>query len=138
MGLKNISLTLIVPISFHYFSKNFIGVSSFALLCQFQVYSKADQLYISIYSLFFSFLGFSPIQATAEYCVPCAVQQVLFIYFLYSSVCVSPHLPPPLHPLVTVAFFLHPCLYFCFVNQFIYTLFSYFQYGYQENKKLHV
>ena len=30
MGLKNISLTLIVPISLHYFNKNFTGVSSHA------------------------------------------------------------------------------------------------------------
>ena len=47
MGLKNISLTLIVPISFHYFSKNFIGVSSHASKVMLKILQTRLQQYVN-------------------------------------------------------------------------------------------
>ena len=82
------------------------------MLCQFQVYSKVNQLYIYIYPLFFFFLRFF-----SHIChyrllsrVPCAIQQVLISYLFYIQQCVyvnpnlpiypSPHLSPGNHKFV--------------------------------------
>ena len=55
------------------------------MLCWFQVYSKAIQLCVYIYPFFFRFfphIGYYKILSR----VPCAIQQVMVIYFIYSSV----------------------------------------------------
>ena len=74
----------------------------------FQVYSNVNQLYIYIYPLFFRFfshIGHYRVLGR----VPCAIQQVLIIYFIYSSVCmsipISQFIPSPLSPLVTIGLF---------------------------------
>ena len=62
--------------------------------------------------------------------VPCAVQQVLISYVFYTQQCiyVNPNLPIhptlPSFPLGIHTFFsLRLCLYFCFANKIIYTIF---------------
>ena len=47
MGLKNISLTLIVPISLHYFNKNFTGVSSHASKVMLKILQARLQQYVN-------------------------------------------------------------------------------------------
>ena len=54
-------------------------------------------------------------------------RSLLVIYFVYSSVYmsipISQFIPPPLIPWKPQVCFLHPWLYFCFVNKFICTIF---------------
>ena len=55
------------------------------MLCWFQVHSKVNQLNIYIYPLFFQI--FPPVgHYTVLIQVPCAIKQVMVIYFIYSSV----------------------------------------------------
>ena len=55
------------------------------MLCWFLLHSRMNQLYIYIYPLFFRF--FSHIgHYTVLSRVPCAIQKVLIIYFIYNSV----------------------------------------------------
>ena len=70
------------------------------MLCQFQVYSKVNQLYICMYPLFFRFfshLGYYRVLSR----VSCAIEQVLISCPFYMQQCVRvnpKHLsyPPPL------------------------------------------
>ena len=52
---------------------------------QFQVYSKVNQLCIYIYPLFFKLFSYIYHYRVLSR-VPCGIQQVLIIYFIYSSV----------------------------------------------------
>ena len=55
------------------------------MLCWFLLHSRMNQLYIYIYPLFFRFfshIGHYTVLSRA----PCAIQKVLIIYFIYSSV----------------------------------------------------
>ena len=73
------------------------------MLCQSQVYSKVNQLYIYIYPLFFRFFVHTGHYRVVSR-VPCAKQQVLISYLFYIQQCVylNPNLPiypsPPLTP----------------------------------------
>ena len=61
------------------------------MLCQFQVYSIVNQLYIYIYPLcfrFFSHIGHYRVLSR----VPCAIQQVLISYLFYIQQCVCVNL----------------------------------------------
>ena len=66
--------------------------------------------------------------------VPYAIQSVFTCYFTYSSIYifVNPNFPihptnlPPWYPYVSS---LHLCLYFCFTNKFIYTIFLDYSYN---------
>ena len=78
------------------------------MLCQFQVYSKVNQLYIYIYPLYqiLSHIGHYRVLSR----VPCAIQQVLMSYLFYIQQCVyvSPNLPiypSPPYPLLTISLF---------------------------------
>ena len=94
------------------------------MLCQFQVYSKVNQLYIYVYPLFFRFfshIGHHRILSR----VPCAIQQVLIscLFYIQQCVYVTPSLP--IHPLPprNHRFVFYVCDYFCLVNKFICTIF---------------
>ena len=52
------------------------------MLCEFQVYSKVNQLYVYMYTLFFRFFShLGHYRGLSR--VPCAVQQVLIGYLFY-------------------------------------------------------
>ena len=95
------------------------------MLCQFLLYGRESQLHVyiqSLYFLFFAHINHYRVLST----VPCAMQQVLLIsYLLYVSV--SQFIPPMLFPFVTLSLFSTLRLYFCFVNEFICTIFFRFQ-----------
>ena len=57
------------------------------MLCQFQVHSKVNQLYICIYPLFFRFFPHIG-HYRVLYRIPCAIQQVLISYLFYIQQCV--------------------------------------------------
>ena len=86
--------------------KNFIGVQSFTMLCQFQVYSKMIQLYTHIYptKCHYRILNIVP---------PLYSRSLLVLvsssYFIYSSICLFISKlcsrPPPRSPLVTISLF---------------------------------
>ena len=57
------------------------------MLCQFQVYSKVDQLYTYIYPLFFRFFSHKGHFRVLSR-IPCATQQVLVGYLFYVQLCV--------------------------------------------------
>ena len=116
------------------FLKNFLlDYSCFTILCQFLLYSKVNQLYVYIYPLFFGFpshLGHH--RALSR--VLCAIQQVLRSYLFDTQyqqcIYVNPNLPahPPAPPApfplgIHTFFSLCLCLYFCFVNKIVYTIF---------------
>ena len=42
---------------------------------------------------------------------------------IYMSITISQFIPPSLPPLLSTYYSLHPCLYFCFANQFISAIF---------------
>ena len=101
------------------------------MLCQFLIYSRVNQLYVYIYPLFYGFpshLGHH--RALSR--VPCAIQFSLIIYFIhninsvYMSISISQFIPPPpcFPPQYPYVCSLCLCLYFCFVNKIIYTIFS--------------
>ena len=55
----------------------------FTMLCEFQVYSKGNQLHICTYPLFFRlFSHIGHYRALSR--VPCAIQQVLICYLFYT------------------------------------------------------
>ena len=93
----------------HLFFFIVLEYSCFIMLCQFQVYSKVNQLYIYRYPVFlflrfFSHIGHYRVLSR----VPCAIQQVLISYLLYIQQCVyvNPNLPiypSPPYPLVTIS-----------------------------------
>ena len=58
------------------------------MLYKFLLYSKVNQLYIYMYHLFFRFPSHLSHHRTLTR-VPCAAQQVLIVYFIRSSVCMS-------------------------------------------------
>ena len=69
------------------FKKKFLESSWFTMLCQFQVYSKVDQLYTYIYPLFFRFFSHKGHFRVLSR-IPCATQQVLVGYLFYVQLCV--------------------------------------------------
>ena len=109
------------------------------MLCWFLLYSKVNQLYVYIHPLFFLFpshLG----HHRALSSVPCAIQQVLISYLFYTQyqqcIYVNPNLP--IHPTspfpiwYPYIYSLHWCLYLCFANKIIYTIFLGFPGGAKE------
>ena len=94
--------------------------SCVTILCSFLLYSKANQLYIHTYPVFFGFpshLGHN----RALNRVPRAISRFsLVTYFIHSSVYMSipifQIIPLPINSL-------HLCLYFCFANKFVSIIF---------------
>ena len=87
-----------------FLKKFLLEYSLFTMLCQFQVYSQVNQLYI--YPLFFSFFSHIGHQRVLSR-VPCAIQQVLISYQFYIQQCVyvNPNLliyPSPLSSLAAI------------------------------------
>ena len=119
--------------SAYFFKKFYWNVVD--LKCWFLLYSKVNQLHVYIYPLFFGFPShLCHHKARVEFPVLC-YRSLLVIYFIHVAVCVciyiyiSPILlihstaHSPLPPLMIHIFVLCLCLYFCFANKFIYTIF---------------
>ena len=78
------------------------------MLCQFQVYSKVNQLYIYIYPLFFSFFQslfpYSPLRSIEQssLCYPVGLYQLSVLYLVVGTdQSHSPSLPSPPYSLAT-------------------------------------
>ena len=94
-------------------------------MCQFLLHSKVNQLYVYTYLLFLGFpshLGIHRGQSSLCYTVDS--DQLSVVYNTQQCICVNPNLPIHpnlLSPLVSISLFsTYLCLYFCFVNKFIY------------------
>ena len=90
---------------FYFIKKILLEYSWFTMLCQFQLYSKVNQLYVYIYPLFFRFFSHIGHYRVLSR-VPCAIllysRSLLFVCFIYRSVYmsipISQLIPPPLTP----------------------------------------
>ena len=93
------------------------------MLCVLLLHSKVNQQYFYIYPLFSGFpshLGHH--RALSR--VPCAVQQVLILYILsIVYICQSQFILAPFPPWYLYICSLHLCLYFCFANKIIQSIF---------------
>ena len=106
------------------FLKFLLACSCFTMLCQFLLYSKVNQPYVYMYLLFFilpSLLDHHRVLSR----VPCAMQQALTSYLLYTQQCIYVNTNLPIHPTPTFPPqypYVYPlCLLlcFCFANRFI-------------------
>ena len=86
----------------------FLEYSCFIILCQFILYSKVNQLYIHIFTLFFGFPSHLGHQ-TALSRVPCAIQQVLISYLFYIQYqqCIYVNTNLPIYPTPTPRLGIH-------------------------------
>ena len=102
--------------SFFMFKKNFLlRYSCFTMLCYFLLYSKVNQLYVYIYSLFFGF-PFHLGHRRALSRVPCAIQQVLISYLLYTQQCIYVNPNLPVHPTSPSLLGVHAFVLYIFVS----------------------
>ena len=108
------------------FLKTFLSeYSRCTALCQFLLYSKANQLYVYIYPLFFGFpshLGHHR-ALSSSLCYTVGSHQLSILYIVsivYICQSPSPNSSPSPYPYVCS---LCLCLCFCFANKIIYTIF---------------
>ena len=100
---------------------------------------------LRIYSIYFLKSGFWSINPLFCIYFLALVKQFFYFYFLYSSfslvihftcsinsvyMSISQFIPPPHPPWYPYVCSLHLCLYFCFANRFVYTIFLDFTYMY--------
>ena len=82
---------------FFFFFFFLLEYSCFTILCQFLLYSKVNQLYIYIYSLFFGFPSYLGHHRALSR-VPCAIKLVLISYLFYTQQCIYVNPNLPIHP----------------------------------------
>ena len=120
-GFLAFRIIFILPITLNYFVLEY---SRFAMLFQFLLQNKVDQLYVYIYPLFFvisfPFRSWKRIQQSTL-CYTVVSHQLsalhILVYICQSQFSNSFH---PLSPLVIHTFVsLHLCLHFCFADKFI-------------------
>ena len=105
------------------------------MLCQFPLYNKVSQLCVYIHVLVWEFpshLGHHRALGKS----PRAIQQVLSISSIYTSISVSQFIPSLFPP--RYLYVCSPQLYFCFENQVIYTICQVFPGGTVVKKNLFI
>ena len=96
------------------FLKFLLVCSCFTMLCQFLLYSKVNQLYVYIYLLFFVLPSHLDHHRALSR-VPCAMQQALTSYLLYTQKCIYVNTNLPIHPTPLSLLSIHMFIFYvCF------------------------